>query len=196
MESLEKRLSGFLSSKRLRQERKLAKGWSSEVWLCSGARGKKSALKIEKDKSPRLAMAERETENLKLANSIGVGPKLLGFDLKRRCVQLEFVEGKTLSKWVFECKSKVKLRKMLDTLFAQAKKLDEIGLSHGQLGGKGKNVLVTRSGKPVIIDFEKASSARGARNANQLRAMLFLNPNSALAKKVKEILGENSAEWL
>lgn len=191
---LSPRLYAFLSKERLHAVKKLSKGYSSEVWLCADAGGKEFAVKIEKDKSPRLKMVERESENLKIANSVGVGPRLFSFDLSNRCIKMEFIEGKTLSQWIFECKSKKKLRDMLDSLFSQAKALDKIGLSHGQLGGKGKNVLVARSGKPVIIDFEKASCVRKAKNANQLRSMLFLNPNSALAKKVKETFGESARD--
>lgn len=192
---LSSRLSAFLSKENLSAVKKISKGYSSEVWLCANAKNKKFAVKIEKDKSPRLKMAERESENLEIANSVGAGPKLFSFDLSNRCIKMEFVPGKTLSQWIFECKSKKKLRNMLDSLFLQARSLDELGLSHGQLGGKGKNVLVAQSGKPVIIDFEKASCCRKAKNANQLRSMLFLNPNSALAKRVKEILGESAGDF-
>ena len=67
--------------------------------------------------------------------------------------------------------------------------MDEIGLDHGQLAGKGRNILV-RKNRPVIIDFEKASQVRKPGNFSQLKSFLFLNPHSSISGKVKEILGE------
>jgi len=66
--------------------------------------------------------------------------------------------------------------------------MDEIGLDHGQLAGKGANIIVKRNLRPVIIDFEKASQKRKCHNVNQLKSFLFRNPNSEIAKKVKEII--------
>jgi predicted Ser/Thr protein kinase len=76
-------------------------------------------------------------------------------------------------------------------LFRQAKKLDAIGLDHGQLGGKGKNILVKKNGKPIIIDFEKASDHRRVHNQTQLEAFLFKNPHSGIAKRIRALLGKD-----
>ncbi|MFH1696416.1 MAG: hypothetical protein ABH854_00725, partial [Candidatus Diapherotrites archaeon] len=83
------------------------------------------------------------------------------------------------------------LHNFLDKLFAQAKKLDEAGLDHGQLAGKGKNILVRKKGKnyePIIIDFEKASAVRRVHNSNQLESFLMKPKHGGFAKKVNEIL--------
>jgi predicted Ser/Thr protein kinase len=48
--------------------------------------------------------------------------------------------------------------------------------------------LVKKNGLPVIIDFEKASQSRKCKNERQLNGFLFRNPNSALVKKISEIL--------
>jgi putative serine/threonine protein kinase len=136
-------------------------------------------------------MAERESGNLALANTIGIGPRLLGKDLKRRLILMEFIEGPCFSEWLFSNPAKKQLKAFVAELQRQARALDKLGLDHGQLAGRGKNILVKKTNGPafpVIIDFEKASTQRKCHNANTIEAFLFRNPNSAITKKVKEIL--------
>ncbi|MFH1256197.1 MAG: RIO1 family regulatory kinase/ATPase [Candidatus Diapherotrites archaeon] len=170
---------------------KISKGYSSEVFLAKDSRGKLFALKKEKAKSTRHEMVKKEAGNLRLANSVGVGPKLVDFSEKEKWILMEFIEGKTFSEWLFKGKpARKELAAFLRELFAQAEKLDAIGLDHGQLAGKGKNILV-RKGKPVIIDFEKASPKRKPHNVTQLASFIVLNRNGAVAGKVRKIFGKN-----
>ncbi len=182
------RLEEFLKEKKLSLIEKISKGYSSEIYSVKDNEGQKFALKLEKENSPRKEMAEREVKNLKLANSAGIGPKLLGRDFKKRIILMEFIEGKTFNEWLFSGPGKKELESFLKELFAQAKKLDSIHLDHGQLAGKGKNILV-RKGKPVIIDFEKASTERRVHNVSTLDSFIYLNRHSAIARKAGETLG-------
>lgn len=184
---LEERLSDFAEKNRLQVVKQISKGYSSRIFLVKNSSGKEFALKIEKEKSRRVEMAEKEASNLQKANFAGVGPRLCSFDSENRCILMEFIEGRTFSEWLFSNPSKKGLEEFLEQLFEQATNLDSVGLSHGQLAGKGKNILV-RKGKPVIIDFEKASQNRRARNVYQLLSFLFLNKHSAIAKKINEIV--------
>jgi len=185
----------FLLERKLLMVSKIGKGHSSEIFAVKNDAGQKFVLKAEKSKSTRFQMAEREVENLRKANSIGIGPKLIGFDLKKRVILMEFVDGKTFAKWLFSHPTKKELLSLAKELLRQAKALDNIGLDHGQLAGAGKNILV-RKGKPVIIDFEKASSGRKCHNARVIEAFLFRNPNSAIAAKARAILGEKEIKKL
>lgn len=198
----EERLRLCLKSKNLILVSRISKGWSSEAYAVKDAQGTEFALKMERQKSPRKGMAVREAANLKLANSAGVGPRLIGCDAKHGAILMELIGGTTFDRFIFsEPKPSAKmLRHFLRCLFAQAAALDKLGLDHGQLGGRGRNILVraTKSGKsgtaepviaePVIIDFEKASSNRKAHNVRQLAGFLVLNKRSALARRVREIL--------
>jgi predicted Ser/Thr protein kinase len=65
--------------------------------------------------------------------------------------------------------------------------LTGLGLDHGQIAGRGKNILV-RNDLAVIIDFEKASQVRKCNNENKVKSFLFKSPHSAIVKKVKKIL--------
>jgi putative serine/threonine protein kinase len=184
------RLSVFLAANSLQFVQRISKGFSSEVFEVRDRNGKRFALKIEKDKSPRREMVQKEARYLAQANAVGVGPNLFGFDLDNRCILMELVEGEPFGKWVLkESVSEKQLRRVVVSLLEQAKKLDSLGLDHGQLAGKGKNILVKPDGEPVIIDFEKASDHRKVHNRTQLGAFLFRNPNSPVAKRVQELLG-------
>jgi predicted Ser/Thr protein kinase len=184
-------VEGFLRGKKLFLVEKIDRGHSSLVFLLKDLKGRKIVAKIERPDSTRFKMAEREAENLKKANSVGVGPRLLGKDLKRRLILMEFVEGRPFSEWLFSGPGKKELKQFVESLEKQAKALDNLGLDHGQLAGRGKNILV-REGKPVIIDFEKASSNRKCHNLSVVRGFLFKNPNGTIAKKVKKILGQEA----
>ena len=184
-------IDGFLRKNRLEFVGRVATGRSANIFLVKNSRGKRFALKLEKEKSTRVDMVKKEAENLELANSVGVGPKFVAFDVEKRIVLWEFVEGVTFDKWLFETNvSKEKLCKLIIELLKQGEKMDEIGLDHGQLAGVGKNIIV-RKNKPVIIDFEKGSQARKAHNVGSLRSFLFLNPHSSISKRVKGILGRS-----
>lgn len=216
LQNIELRLNAFLQKENLELIGKIAKGYSSEVYLVE-KNGKKFALKIEKSDSPRRNMVEKEIQNLKVANSVKVGPKLYAFDLERRIILMEFIDGITFAEFVLEKipekkefgKSSVKrgfkksptkkefgkisakkeLKKIINELFKQARKLDAAKVDHGQLAGKGSNILISKNkNKPVIIDFEKASQQRRPHNETQLQAFFFRNPHSAIAGRVREIL--------
>ncbi len=186
MKSEEFRLQNFLKKNKLKMVKFLAKGHSSNIYLVK-LREKKFALKIEKDKSRRIQMLEKEVKHLKLANSVGIGPKLKKFDSQNKCVLMEFVKGKTLDKWLFDKPSKKKFMNLLNELFMQISLMDSLGLSHGQLARRGRNIIV-RKNLPVIIDFEKSSIRKKTGNMGQIMSFLFYSKHSSIVKKVKQIL--------
>jgi len=184
------RLEQYCSRHKLKVKEFIARGHSARIFLVVKGK-KKLAAKIERDDSPRKKMLEREAFNLTLANSIGVGPKLVAYDFHARILLMEFVEGKTFKDWIFEKKrKKTETKKFLDKLIKQAKKLDSIGLDHGQLAGRGVNILVKKGKpeKPVIIDFEKASSDRKCHNSRVIESVLFKNKKSAITKRITKLL--------
>jgi len=188
-------LDSFLVEKNLFLVGGLGRGHSSNVFLVADSRGVKFVAKVERLDSTRFRMAERESGFLKLANSVGVGPKLFSFDLERRIILMEFVDGVTFDGWLFSNPGKKALGSFVEELFRQAIALDGIGLDHGQLAGRGRNILV-RGSKPIIIDFEKASVNRRCHNLSSLQSFLVKNPHSAVSKKVRVILGPGFKRFL
>jgi len=180
------RLNAFLSAKNLKLRGIIARGHSSFVFLVSH-RGKMFALKLEREDSGRKEMLKKEVTNLKKANRFDIGPKLYDYNSKLNVVLMEFVPGKPFREWLSTNIKRAELLEFLEELFYQAAILDKIGLDHGQLCGRGINILV-RENKPVIIDFEKASQRRKPHNFSKLFAWLFMNESSGLARRVREIL--------
>ena len=183
-------LKEFLQKKKLFFEKKLGRGFSSHLFLVKNAKGQFFVIKMERHDSTRFKMAEREAENLKKVNKVGIGPKLIDTDFEKRIVLMEFIEGPRFSDWIFANPSKTELTRFVKELQQQARALDKIGLDHGQLAGKGRNILV-KKGLPVIIDFEKASCNRKCHNFSVIEGFLFKNPKGAIATEVKEILEKN-----
>lgn len=183
-------LTDFLEPRKLVLLEKISKGYSSEIFLVRNARGKLFALKVEKAKSTRINMAKREAENLLLANSVGVGPKLIGFSVEESCILMEFIAGKRFCDWIETVRSKRALEKFLEQVFKQLRVLDALGLDHGQLGGSAKNILVRKkTNKPVIIDFEKASTARKTHNLRQFLGEFFFNRRSRIRARMAGLFG-------
>lgn len=185
-ESERKRLNEFLKKHGLELVKLIAKGHSSFVFLVK-RKNKKFALKLERIDSTRKEMLKKEVSNLEKANELGVGPKLYAYDSENRIVLMEFIDGTPLSEWLFTNITRAQLLEFLKELFWQAIVMDKAGLDHGQLAGRGVNILV-RGNKPVIIDFEKASQKRKAHNFSKLLAYLFINKNSAICARVWEII--------
>lgn len=188
-------LDSFLVERGLFLVERLGRGHSSNVFLVADSEGGKFVAKVERLDSTRFRMAERESGFLRLANSVGVGPKLFSFDLERRIILMEFVDGVTFDEWLFSNPGKAAFERFVKELFRQAIALDKIGLDHGQLAGRGRNILVRRN-KPVIIDFEKGSTNRRCHNLFSLQSFLLKNPHSEVSKKVRGILGPGCKHFL
>ena len=78
------------------------------------------------------------------------------------------------------------MRTVVRLLFEQRRRLDSVGLDHGELSRAHKNVLVTGEDGPWILDLESASLSRRPRNLTSLAQYLFLG---GLARRVGRVLG-------
>ena len=181
----------------------IAKGWSSYIWIVKDNKGKEFVLKEVREKSNRKNLAEREGKMLLLANTVEVGPKVIEVNFEENFVVMEYIKGQKLFDWIMNenFAKEVSAKQLYDfikDLCRQLYLLDKVNISHNQLQ-VGKNILVKRvvdnktfevKYTPVIIDFEKSSikESNHTKNIGQLNAMLFYNPNGALAKKVREKL--------
>lgn len=92
-----------------------------------------------------------EAEMLKKLNKYGIGPRFLfsGTDY----LVYEFVEGVMFPQYIQE-NSKQKIRKVLEEVFSQLQKLDELGINKEEMHRPRKHIIVGE--KTVMIDFERA----------------------------------------
>jgi putative serine/threonine protein kinase len=125
------------------------------------------ALKIRRDDADRPSMSN-EARLLRLANSVDVGPRLI--TATKDFIVMEFFQGMPLFKWADQhTASNVRAVKgLLGNLLRSCRRLDAIGLDHGELSHAPKNVLVSRRGEGCIVDFESASTVRRVANVTSL----------------------------
>ena len=148
----------------------------------------KVALKIRRTDADRESM-KREAEMLRIANSVNVGPRLLGFT--RNILLMEFIEGMPLAGWIekIRCErdSAERIRRVLREILEQCRRLDEAGLDHGELSRATGHVIVDHKDTPWILDFETASVKRRVSNVTSICQFLFLR--GSLASLVAESIG-------
>jgi len=147
----------------------------------------KVALKIRRVDADRSRM-QHEAEMLKKANSVDVGPRLLG--VSKNFLLMQFIEGYLLPKWLETHEGKVQIKKVLREILEQCWRLDKAGLDHGELSHAPKHIIIDERSKPFIVDFETASPNRRPANVTSICQYLFIS--SAVAKMVAEKLGEKS----
>ena len=145
-------------------------------------RGREAALKIKRIDSRREG-ARREGEMLSLANSLGIGPKLISYS--ENFVLMELIKGERIGDWLPRC-GKGELKAVLRELLDQCFRLDEAGIDHGELSDPRRHVLVSGS-KPYILDFERASLARRPSNLTSL--VQYFSIGGPYSSRVRRMLG-------
>jgi putative serine/threonine protein kinase len=132
---------------------------------------------------------EGEAELLAKANIVAVGPKLVG--VTKHFLLMQLIEGDLLEEWLKTHKDKTAVHKVVGDILEQCWRLDEISLDHGELSKAPKHLLVDKSDKPFIVDFETASTQRNASNVTSVCQFLFQG-NSDVCKAIAQILGDRN----
>ena len=146
--------------------------------------GEKVALKIRRVDADRARM-QQEAKMLKKANSVHVGPRLLG--VSKNFLLMQFIDGDLLPKWMEKRKQKALMVKILREVLEQCWRLDIAGLDHGELSHAPKHIIIDKKSKPFIVDFETASLNRKSSNVTSICQFLFIS--GVVAEKVAEKLG-------
>jgi putative serine/threonine protein kinase len=146
--------------------------------------GEKAALKVRRVDADRSGM-QREAEMLEKANSMGVGPRLLG--VSKNFLLMQFIDGDLVPKWLEKRKGKGEVRKVLRDVLEQCWRLDEAGLDHGELSHAPKHIILDQKDAPCIVDFETASVDRKLSNVTSICQFLFIS--GAVADEVAVKLG-------
>ena len=163
----------------------LGKGCVGLVVKAYRVGGEAVALKIRRVDADR-SMMRHEAEMLRVANSVNVGPKLLG--VSKNFLVMQFVEGDLLPKWLENRRSRKSVKNVLRDILEQCWRLDEAGLDHGELSHAPKHIIVDVVNRPFIVDFETASLNRKPSNVTSITQFLFIS--GAVAEKVRQKIGE------
>jgi putative serine/threonine protein kinase len=142
------------------------------------------ALKIRREDADRATMAD-EGRLLRRANSVDVGPRLI--TATKNFLAMEFCDGLPLFRWAEELNrpSGSRVKRVLGQLLTDCFRLDAIGLDHGELSHAPKNVLVSRTGRPYIVDFESASTTRRVANVTSLLQYFLFGRISRAVRAVR-----------
>lgn len=180
----------FCGEKRVLGIPVLGKGCVSIVVIAYVDDGK-LALKIRRVDADRSKM-QREAQMLRKANSIHVGPKLLR--VSKNFILMQFIDGFLLPKWLEKRRGKREIKRVLREVLEQCWRLDEAGLDHGELSHAPKHVIIDKTNRPYIVDFETASINRKPSNVTSISQFLFFS--GSVAKTVNERLGKINREGL
>jgi putative serine/threonine protein kinase len=165
----------------------LGKGYVGVV-VVAHINGQKEALKMRRIDADRLDF-KHEAEMLQKANAIGVGPKFIA--VSNNFLLSQLIDGDLLEDWLETHKDKELIRKVLVDILEQCWRLDEIRLDHGELSKAPKHLLMGKSDKPFIVDFETASTQRNASNVTSVCQFLFQG-NSNVCKSIAQIICERN----
>lgn len=126
-----------------------------------------------------------EAAALAIANSVGVGPRLIA--CSRNVLVREYVKGVPFAEFALRNCGEL-LREVFTNLVLQLAALDSVGLVHNELARFEDHVLVEESSlRPMIIDFESATLNRSRSNVTQL--LSFLMKKGGAAQTLRECLG-------
>ncbi|MBS3118853.1 methyltransferase [Candidatus Woesearchaeota archaeon] len=166
-----------LENKKIHSSNYFAQGKRSYVYLGT-YKNKKIIVKARKSSAPK-NITKKEADYLKLLNRHRIGPRLL-FTEKFFLVE-EFVEGKRITEFIAEEKSKLKIKKILANALDQCFILDQMHLVKEEMHRPHKHLLVSYP-KLTMIDFERTHSAKKPHNVTQF-LQYILSSRNLLAKK-------------
>jgi len=165
----------------------LGKGFVGIV-VIAHLNGQRVAVKIRRVDADRADLLHEATMISK-ANSVGVAPKLMASS--KNFLLMQLIEGDLLPNWLETNNDKAVVKRVLGEVLEQCFRLDQVGLDHGELSKAPKHLLVDKTEKVFIVDFETASVERRVANVTAVCQYLFAG-NSSASKILAEIFGEKN----
>jgi putative serine/threonine protein kinase len=148
--------------------------------------GVKAAVKILRQDSGRADLLH-EAAMLQQANSVDVGPKLIG--ASKNFLVMQLIEGDLLPNWLEKTNDKSTVKRVLGQILEQCWRLDQTGLDHGELSKAPKHLLVDKAENVFMVDFETASIERHVSNVTAVCQYLFAG-NSSASRFLAETVGQ------
>ncbi len=143
------------------------------VVVAARAGGETRALKIRRTDANRPSMDE-EARVCVLANKVGVGPPVYGHT--KDAILMKLLRYTELDDWLRTVRgtgARDTVRAVLHSILNQCRKLDIMGVDHGQLSNLRKHVVIAE-GVPWVLDFESAGTNRRPRNVTAATQYLLI----------------------
>ncbi len=132
--------------------------------------GKRVAVKIHHPSSLAKSALAREAKMLPRVNKLGIGPDFL---LRGKgYIVYVFVEGEQL-RYVLPRLKKKQLIKIITDIFHQLYLLDNACIAKEEMNNPYKHIIITKSHKPVLLDFERAHRSKKRHNVTQFCSYLL-----------------------
>ena len=157
------------------------------------AGGRLCALKIRRTDANRPNM-EDEYRITSLVNRLGIGPD--AYSHTKDMILMKVLESQEISEWLKGLRgrgTRDQARGMVHSLLNQCRKLDIMGVDHGQLSNLRKHAVIA-DGKPWIIDFESAGTGRRPRNVTTATQYLFIG--GGMSPALRRTMGVRGTEEL
>lgn len=161
----------------------LTKGRRSFVFLTK-CKNKKAIIK--KARQNKEARINHEANILRLINKHNIGPKF--FYLKDNQLCMEFIEGKTIKEFIETETSKSKIRKIAIESLNQCCVLDKLKINKEEMANPYKHIIITKTNKPIFIDFERSRFTEKPSNITQFFQYLSTNKLVTFNNELKQLL--------
>lgn len=125
-------------------------------------------VKAKRKESTAVATIENEINWLRRLNKGGIGPKLLLEGKSNDWFAYKFVEGEFITYYISSCNEKEKIVAAIKDLLLQCRKLDKLKVNKEEMLRPQKHVLVGKSGKITMLDFERCRKTQKPKNLTQL----------------------------
>ncbi len=140
----------------------------------------KIAIKIKNPKSEAKSRIFFEGKNLEEMNKLRIGPKLL--KAEEDYIIYKFVDGTLFPKFLEKCSKKDAIS-VIKHVLSQMRTLDKNLINKEEMSNPYKHIIVTKTKKPVLIDFERSNKTLKPHNINQFVQYLISSKIEALLIK-------------
>ncbi|MBI3036875.1 methyltransferase [Candidatus Woesearchaeota archaeon] len=159
------------------------KGNRGVLYKCS-YHGKTVVVKAKRKESAAVATIQNEINWLGKLNKVGIGPKLLLSSKEKDWLAYEFVNGMFITEFIGSCNNVKAISEVIEQLLQQCRKLDVLRVNKEEMLRPQKHVLISKSGKITVLDFERCRKTRKPKNVTQLCQFIAGNhANSMLRQK-------------
>jgi putative serine/threonine protein kinase len=131
------------------------------------------ALKVRRTDANRPDM-QNEVRIVAVVNRLGIAPQVYAHS--KDFILMKLLESVELYDWLKNLGgqgTRESARSTVHSILNQCRKLDVMGIDHGQLSNLRKHVVIAE-GKPWIIDFESASTSRKPKNVTTAAQYLLI----------------------
>ena len=171
----------------------LAKGHRGKIYLFT-KKGKKYIRKVSLDSSTAQGNIENEARFNKLLNKYNIAPQFVSYDKKTNSFIREYVAGENIDNY-FLSHNKEQIINILEKVFMQLLKLDELRINKFELTNPYKHIILNKN-IPVMIDFERARFTEQPKNITQFLQYISSNNIIKILQKKKIIINKDKIKEL